>query len=129
MDDIKKINRDFLFNLLLYIGILLVLIGAAIASYLLIENDNYTYLVWFILLIIALIVSGVFRSRIDNITNYSYIVKIRANAGDPIVLNKNIDIEKNLVNAGYELKVNKRAYVLYYKLVKDDIKRVFKRYM
>ena len=94
MDDIKKINRDFLFNLLLYIGILLVLIGAAIASYLLIENDNYTYLVWFILLIIALIVSGVFRSRIDNITNYSYIVKIRANAGDPIVLNKNIDIEK-----------------------------------
>lgn len=129
MDEIKVINKKFLIHLLLYIGIILILIGIAIFSHFKVKNENLVYLIWFGLLVIGLIVSGIFRNRLDIITNYSYIIKIGANASDPIRLRSSVDIEENLLNVGYQLKYNKKAYKLYYRVVKDDIKRIFKRHM
>ena len=42
-----------------------------------------------------MIISGMFRSRLEELTNYSYIIKIRANAGPAIDTRKSIkDLEK-----------------------------------
>lgn len=130
MTDIKKINRQFLLNLIFFIVIVLSCVGMGIWSFFFIENDDYIYLVLFLLLIVLLITSGIFRNKIDSITNTSYIIKIRHHASDPIVLNKRVsDIEKTLHTMGFQSKINKKAYVLYYRVVLDDIKRIFKRHM
>ena len=79
---------------------------------------------------LLLIVSGMFRNKMGEITNYSYILKIRENASEPIKLNPNsYNLEKALRSAGYQKKINNKAYHLYYRVVKDNIKRIFKRYM
>ncbi len=129
MEDIKKINRLFLTNLLLFVGAIILIIGAALLAYFLLPED-IAYLIWFILLIVLMIISGMFRSRLEELTNYSYIIKIRANAGPAIDTRKSIkDLEKGLLANDYQQKADNKAYTLYYRVIKDNIKRIFKRYM
>ena len=129
MDDLKKINRRFLTNLFLFIGIIIVAVVVGILSFFFIPQD-IAYLIWFILLVVLMIISGIFRGRLDELTNFSYIIRIRANAGPPLHTAKNLkDLERVLQNNGYEMKGNSKNYVLFYRVTKDDIKRIFKRFM
>lgn len=129
MDDLKKINRRFLTNLFLFIGIIIVAVVVGILSFFFIPQD-IAYLIWFILLVVLMIISGIFRGRLDELTNFSYIIRIRANAGPPLHTAKNLkDLERVLQNNGYEMKGNSMNYVLFYRVTKDDIKRIFKRFM
>ena len=129
MDDLKKINRRFLTNLFLFIGIIIVAVVVGILSFFFIPQD-IAYLIWFILLVVLMIISGIFRGRLDELTNFSYIIRIRANAGPPLHTAKNLkDLERVLQNNGYEMKGNSKSYVLFYRVTKDDIKRIFKRFM
>ena len=89
MDEIKKINRWFLIYLFSFVGCVIAFISIAVISYLLIENEDITYLIWFVSMALLLIVSGMFRNKMGEITNYSYILKIRENASEPIKLNPN----------------------------------------
>ena len=130
MADIKKINRQFIFNIIIYVLIVVGFITFGVLSFFLIKNENIVYLIFFIILTGLLIISGIFKNRIDSIINLSYLIKIRHHASKPLPTRETAtSIEGKLRALGFEENHKKKKYTLYYKTTKDDIKRIFKRYM
>ncbi|MCD6482597.1 MAG: hypothetical protein J7K80_02495, partial [Candidatus Izimaplasma sp.] len=88
MKDIKLINRRFLLTITLFIGYLAAVVAIIWYSYLYFPNANAPYAITFMLLLVTLFVTSIFRAKIDSIINTSYLIKIRKNAGDPLKIKR-----------------------------------------
>ncbi|MGD9910277.1 MAG: hypothetical protein AB7U79_06735 [Candidatus Izemoplasmatales bacterium] len=130
--DIKKINKQFLFNLLLFVGILALLVGGSIAVLIFYPNDAMKYVIIFFAMIVMIVVASVFKTILERITNISYLIKIMNNAGGPLPLNYGRYPDKfanNLVNIGFTRYSMNPKYTLYYRISKDFIKKTFRRHV
>lgn len=132
MSDIKKINRQFLVNLIVFTSIIIVAIAIMIVANVMIENENLEYLIYFPVLIILIFVVSTFKNRIDQISNLSYIIKIRAHQAPSLAMNhtKNIDSFERFIQGMDFIRFSyDNKHTLYYRLYKDDVKKIFKRYI
>lgn len=132
MSDIKKINRQFLIALLSFLGIVILLIVGDLLAYLYIENANITYPIYLSTLLILLFLTSHYQNTLDQITNMSYLIKIRANEAKPISIKnlKSIDAAGIILREnGYECFISDNTYSLYYKIEYDHIKKIFRNYI
>lgn len=132
MNDIKKINRQFLFALISFIVIVLLAATIMVLSGILIENNDVIYMIYFAVLMAMLFVVSTYKNMLERITNTSYIIKIRANQSKPLQLNhlKNFDkMTSVLIAKGYLRFTYDNHHTLFYKISKDSIKRMLRKYM
>jgi hypothetical protein len=132
MSDIKKINRQLLVNLVVFITIILVAITIMIVANVMIENENLEYLIYFPVLVSLIFIISTFKNRIDQISNLSYLIKIRANQAPSLMMNhtKHLDTFEELIQGmGFIMFSNDQMHTLYYRLYKDDVKKIIKRYV
>lgn len=133
MTDIEKINRKFLVTLISFIIVVLILAGIMITTNILVPDqyEDYEYIVYFTVFIIMLFILPYFKNRIDKLTNISYILKIRSHEAPPLELNRTI----NPNFGGYLRSLDfvkftvDKDHIFYYRMEKDTVKRIFKRYM
>ncbi len=132
MKDIKMINRRFLLTITLFVIYLAVVVSIIWYSYLHFPNSNVLYAVTFMLLLVTLFVTSIFRARLDSVTNTSYLIKIRKNAGDPLPI-KRIKTKEflhtYLVSNNYIMFSKQSNYFLYYRAKKDHIKKMLRGYI
>ncbi|HCZ24767.1 MAG TPA: hypothetical protein DHV05_08010 [Acholeplasmataceae bacterium] len=132
MSDIDKINKRFFIVLISFIFILLAAIAILIIASLLIQDEDMRYLAYFGVLISMLFITPPFKSRLEQIINISYIIKIRKNQAKPLPLNhlKNLDnLRVLLINDGYVKYAVDQAHALYYKTNKGSTKKIIRRYL
>lgn len=132
MNDIKQINRTFLFTLLSLIGVVVAIAFGMIAANIWVVDPNVQYVIYFFSLLAILFVGGIFKTKLDRITQFSYLIKIRAHQGGPLPMNhtKNPDdLPDHLISLGYERYVWDLDHAVYHRVTRDRIKRQFSRYM
>ncbi len=132
MNDIRRINRSFLFTLIALVGAVAALSFVMIAANIWIVDENAAYVVYFVSLLAILVVVGLFKGKLDRITQLSYLIKIRAHPGDPLPIRhaKNLDdLPDHLKSLDYERYVWDLDHAVYYRVTKDEIKRLFPRYI
>lgn len=132
MDELKRINKQFTRTYLLYIGIFVVFIVAAVTLGLWIEDNNIEFLVFLSLIILLMVVSVYFKSYLDRIQNVSFLIKIMKNASDPIELNhlREFSIfEAFARQKGFVLFSQGKTHKVFYKAEKDHIKSITRRYI
>lgn len=132
MEDIKKLHRQFLITIGLFITIVAVIATLIIISFVYLKNPNTPYLIFFSLMLVLMFVTTVFRSRIDSIINTSYLLRITQYQGKPIEVNR-IYSEENLtsyLNANDFIDFERQDnHSVYYKTTKDHIKKIFRGYI
>jgi len=130
--DEKRINRQFLRNLLLFVAVIIVGIIVAILILLYYPTDSVKYVFIFFELLLLIVVSSLFKGKLERITNISYLIKIMSHPGDPLPLVNGRYKEKlarNLTDLGFERYSMDNKHTLYYRVNKDYIKKTFRRYM
>ncbi len=132
MDDLKRINRKFLGTIIGFIVYILGVTYLIWESYLLFSNSSYAYALTFALLLITLFVISLFRAKLDAIINMSYLVKIRKNAGEPLIIKRlkaKEFLHTYLISNNYTMFAKDVSYVMYYKVEKDHIKKMLRNYI
>lgn len=130
--DVKKINRKFLFTLLLFLAVLGLFVVALLLMDRFIMSQNLIYILLFVLIGLLLFVTSVFRRKFYEITNISYLLKIRAKPGDPLsmVHSRNMgDFHSYLKRKGFTRYKATPSHTLFYKAYKDHIKKIFRNYV
>lgn len=131
MNDIKRIDRSFLLCLIGFILMAAALVFCLIAVNIWIENVKIQTLLYFILLIASLIVVSVFKTVLERITQISFLIKIRAHPGDPLPMNHTRSMDsmgEHMVSLGYERSIQDLNHALYFRIAKEEVKRIFRRY-
>ncbi len=132
MSDVQRINRKFLFALITFILYILFVIAFIIFSGYFIPSETLALVLDVLLLITSLFVISAYKAKFDQLTNISYIIKIRDNAAEPLPMNhtRTLDYYKGyLQSQDYILYSHDKQHALYYRLTKDHIKKMFSRYM
>lgn len=132
MKESIRINRLFLIHLIGFIVYVLMSIIALILINLLMEDENIAVLLYFVIILLAILISSFFKTRLERITNLSYVVKIREHQGEPLHIHHAktpVGLEKQLENLGYQSFRLSDIHHSYYMLYKDRIKRIFSRYV
>lgn len=132
MSDVQRINRKFLFALISFVSYVLFVLAFIIFSGYIIPNETLVLVLDVVLLFGSLFVASVFKTKFDQLTNISYIIKIRENPAEPLPMNhtKTLDYYKGyLQSQDYLLYSHDKQHALYYRLTKDNIKKMFSRYM
>lgn len=130
-EDIKQINKQFRNALLMFLGVLIIMAAIAAVTALLLP-EAYAYVVYFILLIAFVFIGPRFRSELEQISNVSYIVKIRANAANPLKikhLSQANDVTQWLRTNDYIRFIHDETHDLFYKIMRDTNQKVFRRYI
>lgn len=132
MSDVKKVNRQFLFTLIGFF-VLIGMIGfSMILINIFIENESIAYAIYFALLIVLLFIIPMFKNQFDRLINLSYLVKIRHHAANPLEMNYSKDKDSfinRIKSLGYQRFAFDKYHAIYYRVSKDNIKRIFRRYM
>lgn len=132
MSDVQKINRKFLFSLLTFISYIVFVVAFLIFSGYIIHNATLVLILDVFLLIASLFVISVFKTKFDQLTNISFIIKIRANPSEPLPMNHTLTLDYYkgyLQSQDYVLYSHDKQHALYYRVTKDTIKKMFSRYM
>jgi type III secretory pathway component EscS len=132
MNDVNKINQQFLNLLLIYIAILVGLIIGIAVAFIFIRNIDIAYGILLLVLVAMIIITGLFKNRMDQITHMSYLVKIRASQGEPLDISNMLsfpNVQPVFRKNDYERYQDNETYTIYYKLDKDPIKQIFRHYM
>lgn len=132
MNDIQKINRQFRSALISFLAII-VLVAAMMIVIRIVLQENVIGIILIVVLGIALVfVAGYYKSKLDTITNLSYLIKIRADQGEPLSIHHMTDI----MTAGNELRdqgfirfAEDQSHRLYYRVKKDHIRKDKVRYI
>ncbi len=130
--DEKKINHQFFQTLIIYIAVLIVFITGAVLVLIFYPTDGMKYVIIFFEMLVLIFISGIFKSKMDRLTNISYLVKIFSNPGAPLPLSNARYIDKfarKLTDEGFTRFSMDFKHALYYKVNKDFIKKTFSRYM
>lgn len=126
---VKNINKQYGRTLIAFFIFLIMCILAILAGGIFL-GEQTSYIVYFGVLIIFIIFGPVFRTRLEEIANVSYIIKIKANQGEPIKMNHTIN-DKNyhqwMLSNGYEYLIHQTTHEIYYKVTKDHIGKVFRK--
>lgn len=129
--EIKDVNKQYLFNYFLYLFIVLFLVGTIILTNIFI-SEAYAFIFYLIELFSIIAFSGFFRRRIDEITTKAYLIKIRSNEAEPMDLNKMFstgEAHQILLNKGYKVFNTDKYHETYFRTTKDQIKKMNARYM
>ncbi len=130
MSDIKKINRQFLRLLILYILVIVAIIVASVLVMVYLGvNYNIIYSILIAMFILMILITGLFKNKFDQITHMSYLVKIRSNEGSPIPINHlaNLNQAQDIFRKNnYDRYQDTETYIIYYKISKDHIKQIFR---
>jgi type III secretory pathway component EscS len=132
MNDVNKINQQFLNLLLIYIAILVGLIIGIAVAFIFIRDVDIAYGILLLVLVAMIIITGLFKNRMDQITHMSYLVKIRASQGEPLDISNMLgfpNVQPVFRKYDYERYQDNETYTIYYKLDKDPIKQIFRHYM
>ncbi|MCK7489054.1 MAG: hypothetical protein MZU79_01515 [Anaerotruncus sp.] len=114
------------------VGAVAALAFGMIAANIWIADENIQYVIYFFSLIAILVVAGLFKTKLDRTTQLSYLIKIRANQGGPLPMNRTKnpdDLPDHLKSLGYERFAWDLDHAIYHRVTKDQIKRLFPRYM
>ena len=132
IDEEKKINRQFSRVLIFLIVYIIVMVAAFFVVTKLINSDNLRYVLYLFMIISMYIPLSIFRRRMQEISILSYLIKISKNNSDPL----NIKHVKNIAGYGHYLRSlgflrysNDEKHSLYYRVYKDSVKKIFRRYM
>ncbi len=107
------------------------LVFGLIAVNIWVENLKTQTLLYFLILIAALIVVSVFKTVLERITQISFLIKIRAHPGDPLPMNHTRSMEnigEHMLNLGYERHLQDLNHALYFRIAKEEVKRIFRGY-
>lgn len=130
MTDIKKVNKQFLTLLAIYLAVIIALIGVAILIMVYFgSNYNIIYAILIAMFVLMILVTGLFKNRFDQITHMSYLIKIRANEGKPLPIVNLTSLTQNLAifkQNGFDRFQDTETYSIYYKVQKDHIKQIFR---
>ena len=132
MNDVDRINQQFLNLFLIYIAVLIGLIIGVIVSFVFIANIDIAYGILLLVLVAMIIVTGLFKNKFDQITHMSYLIKIRTSQGEPLAINHMQsfpEVQSVFRKYDYERYQDNETYTIYYKLDKDPIKQIFRNYM
>jgi len=132
MSDVQKINRKFLFALISFIVYILFVVLFLIFGGYIIPIVNLVLVLDVVLLIGSLFVVSAYKTKFDQLTNISYIIKIRANPGEPLPMNHTLTLDYYkgyLQSQDFVLYNHDKQHALYYRLTKDKIKKMLSRYM
>jgi hypothetical protein len=127
--EVKKINKQYRTTLLVFLLFLVLCMLAALAGGLFL-GEQTSYIVYFGVLILIIFFGPVFRARLEEITNVSYIIKIKANESEPIAithLKNEKDQDQWLLSNEYEYLIHKPTHDIYYKVTKDHVGKIFKK--
>ena len=97
-----------------------------------VENESIEYAIYFALLILLLFIVPMFKNHLDRLINLSYLIKIRYHAAGPLAMNYSKDKEtlvSRIKKLGYQRYAFDKYHALYYRVTKDQIKKIFRRYM
>ena len=132
MNDIKRINRKFLFALISFVFIVLAAAAIMVVSGIFIENNDITYAIYFAVLMALMFLVATYKNTLERMTNTSYIIKIRSNQSAPLQMNhlKNFDQMTSVLHRkGYSRLTYDNNHTLFYRLSKDSVKRMNRRFM
>ncbi len=130
--DVKKINRQFLFTLVMFILFIafIVVIILVVDKY--VKNTNYVYAILFALFGIIIYVVSIFKRKFYEITNISYLLKIRNKPGSALKMkhSRNMSSFQNYLKRKGFIKFRAtQTHTIYYKTYKDNIKKIFRNYI
>ena len=128
MNDVKKVNRQFLRLLIIYIAVILALLVAGVVVMVYLgSNYNIIYSILIAMFILMILVTGLFKNSFDRITHMSYLVKIRANEGKPLPIHHLTNFNQNDIfrSNDFTRYQETETYTIYYKVKKDHIKQIF----
>jgi hypothetical protein len=131
-EDVKKINRKFLFTLLLFLAILAAFVGVVLLMDRFLMNAQLVYILLLVLAGILIWVLAIFRRKFYEITNISYLLKIRNQPGKPLEMkhSRNMsDLQDYLKRKGFTRYKANKTHTLYFKVYKDHIKKIFRNYV
>ena len=132
MDVKRYYHKQFLFTYITFIVFILMVVTAAILSYVLIQSQ-WAYAIIFSLLFLLLFSSYRFKKRLYLIIHQSYLEHIRSDVIDPLEIPPQVDIEfirKRLLKHGFKLHYTDHNYVVLIKIEKDDhIRKVFQHHI
>jgi len=131
MNDVVKVNRQFRWTLILFIVMIVTSIAAMILANLFMREE-YQYIVHFAVLLFLLFSIIRFKNRFDQITNISYIIKIRSHAGQPIKMmqtKKMNDYPSFLQKKDYVKFAQDKDHCLFYRITQDEIKKIFRKHI
>lgn len=123
----KQLHYLFLLHLLASI---VVFVGAW-ALVIMLANEPLFFLYFITIMVALTLVLGIIKSRIDRITNESYMVKINANPGPPLDVKRahNLNgLRTHLISKDFVQYANDSQHALFYRARKDDIKKMLKGY-
>ena len=129
MNDVKKVNRQFLRLLIIYIAVILALLVAGVVVMVYLgSNYNIIYSILIAMFILMILVTGLFKNSFDRITHMSYLVKIRANEGKPLPIHHLTNFNQSDIfrSNDFTRYQETETYTIYYKVKKDHIKQIFR---
>ncbi len=132
MNDVKKINRKFLFALIFFIVYITVVVVILSSLNIFIANENIRLVIDVVILFASLFIISMFKTKFDQLTNLSYIIKIRANQAGALNMNHTLTLDRYkgfLQGLDYVLYSHDKQHATYYRLTKDVIKKMFSRHM
>ncbi len=130
--DVKKINRQFLFTMILFILFIVLIVAIILIVDRYVKNSNYVYTILFTLFIIIIYVISVFRRKFYEITNISYLLKIRNKPGKALIMkhSRNMSSFQNYLKRKGFIKFRAtQTHTIFYKAHKDHIKKIFRNYI
>lgn len=132
MKEMKKVNRQFLFTLLLFLGVVFLVVAIIVVAGIYIENGNLFFILFASIWLCMLPVVSIFKTKMERITNLSYLIKIMNQPAAPLPI-KNMSTFSKLGKLLIENEFTKHSidadHTLYFKIEKDKIKKIFQRYM
>ncbi|MFA5526648.1 MAG: hypothetical protein WC992_07480 [Acholeplasmataceae bacterium] len=132
MNDVKRINRQFLGTLITFILFLLAAVSAVIVTNIFMQDEAWQYLVYFVIMILVLLVVIMFKNKFDQLTNISYIIKIRSNPGEPLPMHHTKLWDRYpffLKEKGFTQYAFDQKHMIFYRVIQDQIKKIFRKHM
>ena len=124
----RKINTQFILTILLFS--LYFVGGIVLLAYYYSKTSGSSVVVTFafVILLLSILISSMANRRLNYLMNLSYQMKIRNNAGEPIslrVAKSEKALYSHLAKDGYKKLKRTKTHSSFYRVVPDDIKRIF----
>lgn len=128
----RKNHLSFILAISSFLLIIAVMVAVSLYINIKLDNDPLFYLVVFASLFLLIFITQYYKSLIDSITNESYLIRIKANAANPIPMVRIKDLKsfKNyLVKEEFIMHSDDEEHFLFYRVRKDHIKQILKGYI
>lgn len=132
MNDVIKINRKFRSAIIVFSALIIIAITMIVLANRFIEDENIQYIIYFVVLLALLFIIIGYKNKFDQITNLSYIIKIRENSGDPLSMVHTKDLtnyREFIQKKGFILFAQDKEHTLFYRISEDQIKKIFSKHM